>query len=70
MVIDPMKPLGTMLPGSVDRRGGVFAVIQTIKALINTRFKSSLRHVTERYPDVDFMVFQPSEECAQIMSGR
>jgi predicted acylesterase/phospholipase RssA len=69
MVIDPMKPLGTMLPGSVDRRGGVFAVIQTIKALINTRFKSSLRHVTERYPDVDFMVFQPSEECAQIMSG-
>jgi len=68
-VIDPMKPHGAMVPGSVDRRGGIFAVIQTIKALINTRFRSSIRHVTESYPDVDFIVFQPTEECAQMMAG-
>ncbi len=26
-------------------------------------------HVTEQWPDVDFMVFQPNEECAELMAG-
>jgi predicted acylesterase/phospholipase RssA len=68
-IIDPLKPLATLIPGSVDHKGGVFAMIQTIKALVHTRFQSTLTHMTERYPDVDFMVFQPDEECAQLMAG-
>ena len=69
IIIDPMKPLATMIPGSVDKKGGVFAVLQTIKALVHTRFHQTLTHLTERYPDVDFLVFQPDEECAQLMAG-
>lgn len=68
-IIDPLKPLATLIPGSVDRRGGVFSMIQTVKALVHTRFQSTLMHMTERYPDVDFLVFQPDEECAQLMAG-
>lgn len=69
VIVDPMRPLGTLIPGSVDRRGGVYAIIQTIKALVHTRFQAALSHMTERYPDVDFLVFQPDEECAQLMAG-
>jgi predicted acylesterase/phospholipase RssA len=69
IIIDPMRPLGTLIPGSVDRRGGIYAVIQTIKALVSTRFQLALSHMTERFPDVDFIVFQPDEECAHLMAG-
>lgn len=68
-IVDPLKPLATVVPGSVDKRGGVYALIQTIKALVHTRFQQTLTHLTERYPDVDFLVFQPDEECAHIMAG-
>jgi predicted acylesterase/phospholipase RssA len=69
VIVDPMKPHGTTVPGSVDKRGGVYAVIQTIKALVYTRFQAALSHLTERFPDVDFLVFQPDEECAHLMAG-
>ena len=69
IIVDPLKPLATLVPGSVDKRGGVYAIIQTIKALVHTRFQQTLMHLTERYPDVDFLVFQPDEECAQAMAG-
>lgn len=68
-IIDPMKPLATLIPGSVDKRGGIYAILQTIKALVHTRFQQTLTHLTERYPDVDFLVFQPDEECAHLMAG-
>jgi predicted acylesterase/phospholipase RssA len=68
-IIDPLKPYATLEPGSVDERGGVYALIQAVKALVYTRFRSTLQHLTERFPDVDFMVFQPDEEVAQLMSG-
>jgi len=69
IIIDPMKPLATLIPGSVDKRGGVYAILQTIKALVHTRFQQTLTHLTERYPDIDFLVFQPDEECAHLMAG-
>ena len=69
LIIDPMKPLATVIPGAVDKRGGVFSILQTIKALVHTRFQQTLTHLTERYPDVDFLVFQPDDECAQLMAG-
>ena len=68
-VVDPLKPASTPMAGAVDRQGGVFGVIQTVKALISTRFEASLRHVSEQYPDVDFIIFQPDEECAKLMAG-
>jgi predicted acylesterase/phospholipase RssA len=68
-IIDPLKPLATMVPGSVDQKGGYYALVQTIKALVYTRFHSVLSHLTERYPDTDFIVFQPDEEVAQLMAG-
>ncbi|MCX6119429.1 MAG: patatin-like phospholipase family protein [Proteobacteria bacterium] len=68
-IIDPVKPLGSLIPGSVDKKGGYYALIQTIKALVYTRFHSVLSHLTERYPTTDFMVFQPDEDVAQMMAG-
>ncbi len=68
-IIDPMKPLATTVPGSVDKHGGVYAILQTVKALVQTRFHQTLMHMTERYPEVDFLVFQPDEECAHLMAG-
>ena len=68
-IIDPLKPLGTLIPGSVDKKGGYYAMVQTIKALVYTRFHSVLSHLTERYPQTDFIVFQPDEEVAQLMAG-
>lgn len=68
-IIDPLKPLGTLIPGSVDQKGGYYALIQTIKALVYTRFHSVLSHLTERYPETDFIVFQPDEEVAHLMAG-
>lgn len=69
MIIDPIRPYGSGLPGTVDGHGGVFGMIQVIKALVYSRFQLVLSHAAERYPDVDFIVFQPDEECAKIMSG-
>ena len=68
-IIDAMKPHATLVPGSVDERGGFYSVLQTVKALVHTRFHQTLTHMTERFPDVDFIVFQPDEECAHLMAG-
>lgn len=68
-IIDPLKPLATLIPGSVDKQGGVYAMIQAVKALVYTRFHITLTHLTERFPDVDFVVLQPDEECAELMAG-
>ena len=69
IIVNPLRPHSMAVPGDTDRLGGIFGVIQTMKALVTSRFESSLRHITERYPDVDFIVFEPDEECAQMMSG-
>lgn len=68
-VIDPMKPLRVNTAGNSDIKGGYFSVLQMIKGLVSTRFETNFRAVSEQYPDVDFMVFQPDEECARMMSG-
>lgn len=68
-VIDPMKPYEVNIPGAANKFGGVHNVIQMIKALIYTRFQTSMSHLTERFPDVDFIFIQPDEECAKLMRG-
>lgn len=68
-VIDPMKPLRVNTAGNSDIKGGYFSLLQMIKGLVSTRFETSFRAATEQYPDVDFIVFQPDEECARMMAG-
>lgn len=68
-VIDPLKPTTTAQAGTIDEYGGLFGTIQTIKALVSTRFEQSLQHLSATYPDVDFIVLQPDEESARLMSG-
>ena len=68
-IVDPMRPHISHEPGESDKRGGVYSIIQTIKALVASRFNQTLRHVTEIYPQVDFLIFQPDEACAKLMSG-
>lgn len=68
-VIDPMKPLRMNTAGNSDIKGGYFSLLQMIKGLVSTRFETNFRATAERYPDVDFIVFQPDEECARMMAG-
>lgn len=69
IVINPLKPVGSMQAGTTESMGGLYNLVQTLKALISTRFEATLHHVTERYPRVDFVVFEPDEECAAYMRG-
>jgi predicted acylesterase/phospholipase RssA len=69
LVINPLKPFTSHTPGFAEGEGGLFSVIQTIKALVSTRFDHALRSVSERFPDVDFVVFEPDAECAELMAG-
>ena len=68
-IVDPLKPFATNVPGAVDKEGGIFALIQTVKALVYSRFSDTLSHITERFPDVDFIVLQPDEKTTRKMSG-
>ncbi len=68
-VIDPMKPFRSNTAGNSDLKGGYYSLLQMIKGLVSTRFETNFRAVSEQYPDVDFIVFQPDEECARMMAG-
>lgn len=69
VIFDPLQPFSSSIAGSMDKEGGLFALIQTVKALVYSRFQNSLLHLTERYPEVDFVVFQPSKRCSRFMAG-
>ncbi len=68
-IIDPLKPAKNHRFGTAEAEGGFFTAIQVIKALCSTRFEANLKHVTNRFPDADFIIFQPDEECASLMEG-
>ncbi len=68
-IVDPIIPYSTPETGLTENAGGLYNLIQTIKTLINARFRSELAHTIERYPDVDFLVFQPYGECSSVMRG-
>lgn len=68
-VIDPLKPTRNYKAGSAEEQGGFFGGVQVVKALCSTRFEANLKHVAGQYPDVDFIIFQPDEKCADLMSG-
>ncbi|MGM0595441.1 MAG: patatin-like phospholipase family protein [Myxococcota bacterium] len=69
VIVDPLVPVKTSQTGYVREKGGIFAGIQGLKALINTRFKEVLPHLIESNPKVDFVVFVPGKEDMSKMSG-
>jgi predicted acylesterase/phospholipase RssA len=69
IIIDPLKPHPKTVAGAMDKEGGVYALIQTVKALVATRFRTALQQITDKYPQIEFIVLQPDEECAQAMAG-
>lgn len=69
LIVDPIIPYVSPETGHTENAGGLYNLIQTIKTLINARFRSELSHLIERYPDIDFLVFQPYGECATVMRG-
>jgi len=68
-IVDPIVPYSTPETGLTENAGGLYNLIQTIKTLIHARFRSELVHTIERYPDVDYLVFQPYGECSSVMRG-
>lgn len=69
ILIDPMVAYSSNQPGAVQSRGGYFTAIQAIKSLVQTRFQSMWKHAMDIYPDVDFVLFQPSDEVMDAMAG-
>ena len=69
LMIDPMVAYTSNSPGAVMRHGGYFTAVQAIKSLVQTRFVSMLRHSMDVNPDVDFVVFRPTDEVMEAMAG-
>jgi predicted acylesterase/phospholipase RssA len=69
IMIDPMVAYTSNSPGAVMRHGGYFTAVQAIKSLVQTRFSSMLRHSMDVNPDVDFVVFRPTDEVMEAMAG-
>jgi predicted acylesterase/phospholipase RssA len=69
VIVDPLVPIRSGVSGYVRRKGGLFAGLQGVKALVHTRFAEGLRRALERYPNVDFLVVVPEEDDMRLMSG-
>ncbi len=69
VVVDPLVPVRVDLPGYVRKKGGVFAGLQALKAVIHTRFMRSFQKVAETHPHVDFLLFLPEGNDVRLMSG-
>jgi predicted acylesterase/phospholipase RssA len=69
VLVDPMVPYTSQEPGSVLKHGGYFTTVQAIKMLVHTRAESFLKHAMDMHPDVDFVVFRPTDEVMTAMAG-
>jgi predicted acylesterase/phospholipase RssA len=69
LVVDPLVPLRAETAGYVAGKGGLFASIQGLKAVIHTRFTNAIAHAVEAYPEVKFHVFTPEAEDMQALAG-
>ncbi len=69
IVIYPLIPIKVEQPGYVRAKGGIFAGLQALKAVIHTRFMHAIRHAAESHPEVDFVLFTPESEDMRLMSG-
>lgn len=69
LVLDPLVPLRAHSAGYVAGKGGLFASIQGLKAVIHTRFTNAIAHAAEAYPDVKFHIFTPEAEDMRVLAG-
>ncbi|OGR04635.1 MAG: hypothetical protein A2284_11395 [Deltaproteobacteria bacterium RIFOXYA12_FULL_61_11] len=69
IVVNPLRPIESGEPGYVHGKGGLFEALQSLKALINTRFLHALNHQIERCAEQDVLLFQPYREDMKLMSG-
>lgn len=69
ILIDPLVPVFSREPGYVNQRGGMFATMQGLKALINGRFDKAVDAIREMHPDVSFHLFRPEAAEMRILSG-
>ena len=69
IVVDPLIPLRVDQPGYVAAKGGIFAGIQALKAVIHSRFMHSISNAAANNPDVDFVLFKPEGDDMRLMSG-
>ncbi|MCC6751001.1 MAG: patatin-like phospholipase family protein [Deltaproteobacteria bacterium] len=69
IVVDPLVPVRTDVPGYVAKKGGVFGGLQALKAVIHTRFFHAYQNAVDSYPQVDFLLFKPEEDDMRLMSG-
>jgi predicted acylesterase/phospholipase RssA len=67
--IDPMVPYTSNMPGAVMKKGGYFTMVQAVKSLVQTRSSSMLMHSMDNNPDVDFVIFKPTDEVMEAMAG-
>jgi predicted acylesterase/phospholipase RssA len=69
IIVDPLVPIRVDLPGYVRKKGGVFAALQGLKAVIHTRFLHAFQAATDAHPNVDFVLFTPEGNDMRLMSG-
>jgi NTE family protein len=66
--VDPLTPVQVDQPGYVSDRGGFFNTVQSVKALIRTRFSEVIGRAEEAYPNVAVCVFSPTRQDLEQMS--
>ncbi|MCA9670837.1 MAG: patatin-like phospholipase family protein, partial [Myxococcales bacterium] len=69
IIVDPLVPVRVDLPGYVKKKGGVYAALQALKAVIHTRFLHGFQSAADAYPNVDFVLFTPEGNAMRLMSG-
>ena len=69
IIIDPLIPLRVDKPGYVAAKGGIFAGLQALKAVIHSRFMHSISNAAANNPDVDYVLFKPEGDDMKLMSG-
>lgn len=69
LYIDPIVPYVSNNPGEILKRGGYFTLLQAVKSLIETRSQSFLQKTMADAPDVDFLVFRPTNQAMASMAG-
>ena len=67
--VDPMVAYTSNMPGAIMKRGGYFTLLQSVKAVVQSRAESVLRHSMDKNPDVDFINFHPTDEGMEAMAG-
>lgn len=69
VLVDPMVAYSTNSPGVAMKHGGYFVAVQALKSLVESRSNSMLVHAMDLNPDVDFVVFRPTDEVMEAMAG-